>query len=440
MSGVWKILRGNVFELETRLNAWSGRDTIRWSGGQVLQLLPLDRSFSAGSLLADLEVHDLTESETDELVGEQLKANNLDELSAEIGTLEEKASARLDQFHVVCWDAVTGDGANYPWRFRDVFAALRYLATFERAHDRRFRDEGAVSCMHIGFAGSGSPDFESLRSERFQLGLRRIGLRIIQQGYRPSDADDIVALCNGVLRTLHVDFAGFAKDLLWASSLEQAEEVCEHLDIDQAAWRAWMDSADSGVDPSGKKLVVSRVGDEIWDLLLPSSRHFLATALLHLERQGHAPQLDYAPISIEIVKALEVELCRVLESYRASLSGNVACARSADQTDKVLEGYLAGGKPPTLGSFPYLLRLPKTNPSEMMLSLHRYLGSLPNAQFLTSDAFVKKGLPRVINKYRNGGAHDSPIREDVCRECVEAIVGSMQVPGYLANVVAVLRC
>ena len=63
--------------------------------------------------------------------------------------------------------------------------------------------------------------------------------------------------------------------------------------------------------------------------------------------------------------------------------------------------------------------------------------SLDNHEFLTSKEFAKKGLSKVIHKYRNGGAHDSPISEEVCRECIEVIIGNPTAPGYLSRLVAI---
>ncbi len=54
---------------------------------------------------------------------------------------------------------------------------------------------------------------------------------------------------------------------------------------------------------------------------------------------------------------------------------------------------------------------------------------LPNSIFLTSSQLGKGGLQRVIHKYRNGGAHDSPISDQACRGCVERLVGSKDSPG-----------
>ena len=253
-------------------------------------------------------------------------------------------------------------------------------------------------------------------------------------GYRPSHATDLVALCNGTLSTLHVDFAGFAKNLLWGSTSSQQVELLAALDIPEDTWRDWSESADAGVDPRGKKLALERIREDAWQRLHPNVQHFVATALLHLGEQGHAPQLDYAPISIEVVKALEVELAAVITGFRQNLSGRQLDHDPNDHAEASLSGFLSGNKPPTLGTMSYLLRTPKSQASELRLALYGYLTGLPNGDFLTSSQFVKRGLQRVINKYRNGGAHDSPIPETVCRECIEILVGTKESPGYIPQV------
>lgn len=436
VSGIWKVIPGNNLELVQSMPPWTGKDTIRWSGGQSLQLLPLDRSFVLESGFGSVELDSsLTETEAEEVVAEHLDVTGLEKSWEQMGQAELGPESRLDQFNLVCWDAVTGDGADYPWRFPGIMAALRHLAAYEREHDRQHRVEGAVSCGHIGFSGSGDAQFEELRSSRFRLGLRRLALRVLRRGYRPDDAADLVALCNGTLSTLHVEFAGFAKDVLWASSSEQQKYLLEALDIEEEDWSQWSGSAEPTVDAAGKKLVVARIGDTAWNRLLPKGRHFLATALLHLDEQGHAPQLDYAPISIEVVKALEVELVDVLDEFRRVRDEKALGYDKEDLTDKVLAGFL-GGKKLTLGNMPFLLRQPKAGASELRLALHAFLKGLPNGAFITSPQFVNVGLKEAIDTFRNGGAHDSPIAEETCRECVEVLIGTLAAPGYVPQVVA----
>ena len=67
----------------------------------------------------------------------------------------------------------------------------------------------------------------------------------------------------------------------------------------------------------------------------------------------------------------------------------------------------------------------------MRQALYEYVSRLANADFLTSNKFAKRGLQAVINRYRNGGAHDSPISEETCLKCVEALIGTEEKPGYI---------
>ncbi len=438
VSGIWTVMPSNHFDLDKPLAPWSGKDTIRWSGSQSLQLLPLDRSFVLDSGLESIELgNNMTDSEAEELVAHELDAVDLESSWEQLAETQVGDTDPLDQFHIVCWDSVTGEGAENPWRFSGFFEAARHLAAYEREHDRLHRIEGAVSCSYIGFSGSGDAHFEDLRSSRFGLGLRRLLLRVLRRKrYHPSDASDLVALCNGTLSTLHTEYAGYSKDLLWSSSSEQRDELLDALDIDKNDWSGWLETASVTVDPTGELLVKERISDEDWSLLPTKTKHFLATALLHLDEQGHAPQLDYAPISLEVVKALEVELVDVLAGFKTQFPDSSFQSAPEDRAEESFVAFLSGKIPPTLGVMPYLLKAPKPTSSELRLALFEYLTGLQNGGFLTSKAFAEKGLRRVVNNYRNGGAHDSSIPESTCRECVDVLIGTKKSPGYIPLVAA----
>jgi hypothetical protein len=436
VSGIWLVMSGNHFELERSMAPWTGKGTIRWSGGQSLQLLPLDRSFVLDSDLAAIVWSDeVSDVEAEELVAQHLDSVTLEESWEELDASMDADFDGLDLFHIECWDAVTGEAPECPWRFQGLLAAAKHLAAYEREHDRHHRIEGVSSCGHIGFSGSGDAQFESLRSSRFRIGLRRLVLRALRRGsYRPSDAADLVALCNGILSTLHVDYAGFAKDLLWATSPDQQTELADALDIPEEDWLEWQQTASARIDPRGERLATDRMGTAAWALLAPKTRHFVATALTHLSEQGHAPQLDYAPISLEVVKALEVELAQVFGGFRMKAEAQASEHDPTDSAEVSLKRFLAGQKAPTLGPMAHLLAKPRAGGSAFRLALYDYLQSLPNGAFLTSNAFVREGLQRVIHKYRNGGVHDSAISEAICRECVDVLIGSKASPGYVPEV------
>jgi len=429
VSGIWRVLPGNSFQKEDVVSSWMGHDTIRWSGGQGLQLLPLDRSFALEPRRESYG--SLTDSEVEEWVDQLLGSH---QESGRIVRWYTGLTRRLDLFHLVAWNSVTGEGSDQSEAFEGLLDAVEFLSSYDREFDREVRKGGVGQPGLIGFTGSADDDFESLRSDRFRLGLHRISVRVVRNGYRPTDAADLVALCNGTLRTLHVDFAGYAKDLIWASSSEQQNELLDRLAIDESEWREWARSADAQVDAQGKALVLERMGEERWELLDAKVQHFLSTALLHLKLLGDAPQLDSAPISMEVVKALEVELVSLFDGWRGHLGEQSFQHDEEDSAESALAVFLATQKPPSLGAMSYLLRAPNDDASDLKKQLHSYLRGLPNGEFLTSNRFSKRDLQRVLNKYRNGGVHSEPISLDTCREAVDKLVGTPEKPGYIPEV------
>jgi hypothetical protein len=233
-----------------------------------------------------------------------------------------------------------------------------------------------------------------------------------------------------------VDYAGYANDLLWATQADDQAKLLNVFGISEERWETWTAGAVLPVDQRGERLVLERMDANAWQHLEPKSRHFLSTALHHLAEQGSAPQLDYAPISIEIVKALEVELVAILTSFRATVSQTSLQSSEKDQAEQSLAKYLAGKKPPSLGNMPFLFRKNQTPASPLHIALHQYLKTLPNYGFLTDPTFVNTDLDRVTHKFRNGGAHDSPIPEGICRECVDMLIGSHNQIGLIPQVAA----
>lgn len=69
---------------------------------------------------------DLTETEVEEVVEAHLRADGLESLWDRMSALAElDDDRRLNMFHLVSWDSVTGDGAEFPGRFEDFFGALK---------------------------------------------------------------------------------------------------------------------------------------------------------------------------------------------------------------------------------------------------------------------------------------------------------------------------
>lgn len=430
-SGHWSVQAGNIFEMQESLAPWTALDTIRWSGGQEIQLGPLDHTLV--NLPVHTDVENMSQADISEWVEKEVLQSEVDvddilhhELAGEPTDFWE-SSSRLDAFHFVAWDTVTGMEGVFV--FEDVIDALKYLVLEEKM-DRSYRVTGVSTENVVGFRGSGDDEFERQRSNRFQIGILRIGERILTKGYKPRDSDNIVSLCNSNMKTLHIECAGYAKDLIWQSGSELTEKICNKLNVKIEIYLKWLENADPTIDSEGKSLVCQRMDYEVWRSLSNKSRSFLATALCDLNRRGPASLHDYAPVSMEIVKALETELGLVLRRFRDQLRGS--CPNySGQKHEEVFKEFICGGRVPALGIMSRLFRKPGPDSSDLIRALHKYLKLNENHEFLTGRKFANKGLNKVIHKYRNSGVHDSHIDYETCMKCLEDLVGTKDKPGFL---------
>ena len=434
VSGVWSIGRRNTLALVARAPLWNGIDTCYQPTGNEIQLAPLKRS-----LASQIDLPEPLKN-ADEMDAEAILQGLLATCTSDDARFIELKEA----FVMSAWDSVTG--VRETWPFQSPIDALLFLAAYEREHDRPTRTDGAQACFLVGFSGSRAPEWEASRGERFLSGLYRIGMRMLRRGYVPEDGSDIVALCNSVLSTLHLKFAGYAIDLCVACSEadrptlidelsadfhdveSEDESICDELSAGAARW-----------DRQGEKLVVQRLGQSVWESLTDHSKLFLSTAVADFEQRGFAPQLDFSGVSIGVVKALEVELGNIFLRFFASFGGKIPAPRPDRWEEQSLVNNGEKGKAPALGEMAKLLKGAKRPDSEINDLLARFLAPLSGADYLLSKAFCDKALSKVIHRYRNGGAHDSAITYETCAACIRDLVGSEPGGGIIGKIVNVKR-
>jgi hypothetical protein len=259
-------------------------ETFYWSRAQSLKLAHLNRTLQPMPLgKSSKQLAGASDIEREEFWNEFLNSKSLEELSS--GQWEKYENDvvpnPMDSFWLVHWDAITGDRQeSFTFQYESVLQALQMLWMYESERDRHHRVKGAFLCNGIGKDGSGDQESEELRGKRFRQGIKKIGLRILQTGYKPSDAADIVALCNHTLHTLHMDYAGYARDLLIASDVQQQEELRELMEIGDSAWEKWQSEAELPIEPVGAEIVIAKLGDAVWQVLTRRSHHFLTDQAL----------------------------------------------------------------------------------------------------------------------------------------------------------------
>jgi len=428
-AGLWRIDDRNRFVLIDPVDWWTGFDTVFWSGGQSKMLLPLSRSLVVDESRSLLDLDGASDKETAEIVAAYLAGDH--------EQIPPSSPCRLHWYTLVIFPVVcNAPGIYLVNTFDTVLEAIHYLIEFERTRDRSLRITGTVAGLGCGFTGNHFPEIEEMAGESFRLGLTRIGTRIITRGYQPSDSNDIVALCNSTLRTVRIDLGGYLWDLLTASDDDQRAWLLRLLNFEPEFWDQWYDGTMMPVDPSGLALVHGHLGNNAEILLSVRSLHFLASALAMFEERGYAPGLDYAPITIEIVKVLETELGEIFHALRETLQKETLDFDPKDRNQVTLNNYIYGSEKLSFGTYLYLLKGAFKSESGLTERIKSYFLSLPNADYLLGKEFLDKVGQKVLHKFRNGGAHDSPVDYNTCCDCINLLVGTPANPGAISRVIA----
>lgn len=431
ISGLWHVAAKNRFVLIDPVTWWNGHDTFFWSGGQADRLLPLKRSLvqDNGQAVLGLE-SDALEEEVQQIV----EAYLAQEPDWDRGDALPKNP--LHWFLFVYRTIGPGEVREVKATpSQNVIFIVRDLIWLERTQDRPWRVKGTLDTLDHGFQGSHSQAKEDLAGEAFRKAMTRIAVRIVARGYAPSDANDIVTLCNATLKTIHVELAGFVLDMLTASNEDQRSWILDLLNLEQDFWDQWTNGTVLPVDPRGLSQVAARLGRSC-DLLEARSLHFLASALALFDEIGLAPGIDYAPITVEIVKALETELGALFRTFKDDLGGETLEFNSNDRNQGNLNNYLTRNKKLMLGGYHNLLMGKFRSRTELTERLQSFLRALPNADYLLGDELLHDIFPKVLNEYRNGGAHDAPVAYETCCDCIRTLIGDPGDPGAISRVIA----
>lgn len=332
------------------------------------------------------------------------------------------------------WETVDGEKEEIRF-FGSPFELVRALRQLE-AEDRAPRVCGARGYSSIGFEGSGSPELEEATGRSYRDALLNIAQSIAELGYRPGHGLHLMALSNSVLRAFRVVICGSPADMLIShvpTRSRSSVDLFNELGLDPALAERVKEGLESGTDPEAEQLLAGLLNQQQIDTLLPRTRLFLSTALLQLQAFGRSPCVDYAPVSVQVVKGLEYELRELMRECVIGLpppsaTGDLSREEQtvafiqANQRDKV-----------SLGSITYLLKAVRRANSSVFEHLAGRLRTLGVA-FLTERKTIDFILGPVLERYRNGGAHEHAVDRETCQECVEKLIGNQTNPGLIVRV------
>lgn len=329
------------------------------------------------------------------------------------------------------WETLDGERSK-PIFFDNPIALIKCVLNLER-NDRPARVHGAHGYSSIGFDGSHSHQLEDAVGTAFESTLRRMMESIVSRGYQPQDGLNLQALANATLKSFRVTVCGCVADLLTSHlprSDEDFQSLCVEMGISSSLGQRIVELLANDVDPAARELLVSRIGLPAFELLVPQTKLFLATAFLQFEHFGGSTCVDYAPVSLQIVKALEFEIRALVADCVAVIDDGKFSSEPNKYEQTLIDSRNGAKERLSLGSLVHAIRKSRTMSGSPFEDFHRQLESRGVA-FLSQERTTKYILGDVLNRFRNGGAHDSAIALKTCEGCIESLVGTAESPGLL---------
>lgn len=444
--GEWTIDSTNNVSLTLQADSWSGRATLHWSGGASIGFGNLSYSLAHLDHWGDL---------SDEEKKDALYSIFAEDVENTIFDQDQYASLddQVNLFAAEIWDTYTGD--KYVLRVSSPYEFISYLNKHLIEFDERVRIQGGRPCGSpaTGSTGSGDVERERLLTKQSQAALFGIAESMAVSGYKPEKSLRVCSIVNRLFETLHVNYAGYVQDLLVQCELdEDLDSLCDSLDIGRDEVRQFKDGIELRPPLEGLRMLKQIIGGDCVALLSPKAVYFAANGLFDMSLKGDSPHLDYATVSIEFVKALEVELGFLFRSWLASFPFElVEFGSSRHESDA--QNYIrsastkkAGDTPArmfSLGSMGYLLgdvakfiKKPDTNigPLSLLAVMAATANKNEAMKPLLQKSFYSKFINKVSHSFRNGGAHDQKIPLITCMECRDSILGSSANPGWLITV------
>ena len=457
VSGKWNLNDKHIFKKTENIDCFDGSDTFYFYIFNY-QFSDLEKSNCKKiDNIKNINIKDLSDTEIDEIIDLKLKEelkeyiipNDIDNLTCDL--IEEEKSFNdykheeqkkiLNFFEELSqkwclkyWETVSGETSETIY-FEDFFSLAQYLINLEK-HDLYYRINGKhdeTSFGNIGFEKSYLGEkYEEDCSKRFYGIIKKICKNVILFGYNQSHAFDLALTANNLFKSLKISICIFIHDGLISflpDSKSTEEDFYKEIGFPISIKSNLFDKLENQIHPESLELLIKKIGKKNINHLSQDSLLFLSTSLYNFEKLGKNKSFDYAPVSVQIVKSLEVEIRNLFKNILKKFKIDKGYNLSKD--DAIILDFVNGhDEIVNLGYLTNILRKSKNYTSGPIKMVHEVIKN-SNQVELISRKNIKLILTDVLNKFRNGGSHDKAISLETCEECVSKLIEEKEEIGLI---------
>ena len=338
-----------------------------------------------------------------------------------------------EKFCLQFWNKVSGEvGLLGEPLYFDSFLKIIAVLIYLEQNDRVVRIFGTPQACngYIGFDGTNNKELEENIGITYEQSLINIYKRVNERGYTQKDGFDVSLISNKVFKSIRIDFCGYVKDALSTfipSNKVSMKDLCNCLRIPEQVIPDITDDSGDEIHFEAELILEDYIDKKKIQKLLTKTKLFLSTALFNFKNNNGSLLLDYAPVSVQIVKALENEL-RVL--VKESLKEYKEISIETEDEQKLKEFIEGNDKLVSLGFLGRILRKSRNSEKGPLKKIKEFILKNLNEKLLAKDT-IKIIENDALYRFRNGGAHDKMINYSTCKECIHYLIGNKENPGIL---------
>jgi hypothetical protein len=398
-AGVWNLEPDGRIVLDHICHEWSERDTVHWDGsfGWACNLPRTSYGMPSTGPIADKRTSSLRANERTAARISELRYGPPDKLA--------------DSYLVIQANAV------------DLSIEFRFFAD-ELAALAKLLDE-----VRTGIVESHGDQGAAWNSRAvFENGVIGLARRALTEDYDPSRAREVAALANAVLLGNRIEVCGYVTDVAYAlrSHPARMELLYAALGLEGPPVRARIIAGGAyDLEPQAIRLGTDALGERVWSALSSEAQWFVGTGLLQKNRLGTDLHVDHAGFTIQLGRALEIELSHLFQEVRTSLEG-------ADLAggDSPLDRFLSGGRDLTIGEALYYLKERESYGSPAAQTVRTYIRNDLGAGALLVNPFVKN-LTKFNASVRTRSAHTDVVTDENAEKAMALVLGTGERKGLL---------